>query len=219
MQSSEIGNTFQDYDQRTVKVLQLIQKDMKAEALQEMENRRQTVFNAFNEFTPTGKSLAILVKRIDKTKYKNFAPDDLDRCLDHLERIGLGYSDALEQLEELKKKIETELVVYFPDSFPKNGDPQSVSLRVKRMNAMLDRIIEGDERHDQNIFEAEKELLERDRPKVWNIWKDGNMERTLEVDFQKFGVAVTENTNQDLETISTFTFYATVEHLKDKYKK
>jgi hypothetical protein len=86
------------------------------------------------------------------------------------------------------------------------------------VNAMLERIIEGDMKHENVIFDVEKQILERDRPKVWNIWKSGNMEKTLEVDFHKFAVAVTENTNQDLTTISTFTFYATVEHLKDKFK-
>jgi len=87
MQSSEIGNTFADYDQRTVKVIQFLKKGMTEEAVQELENRRQTVFNAFNEFTPMGKSLAVLVKRIDDVEYHDYSPDNLDRCLEHLERI------------------------------------------------------------------------------------------------------------------------------------
>lgn len=104
MIASEIGSTFQDYDQRTVKALQFIQKGMKEEAIQELENRRQTVFNAFNEFSPIGKSFAVLVKRIDKTEYDDFSPDNLDRCLEHLERIGLGTINAIESLREVKKK-------------------------------------------------------------------------------------------------------------------
>lgn len=111
------------------------------------------------------------------------------------------------------------MVVYYPESFPKNGDPETSTLRVKRVNAMLDSIIDPGERHQREIFNVEKQILERDKPKIWNVWKSGNMERVLEVDFQKFVVAVTENTNQDLSTITTFTFYATVEHLKEKYKK
>lgn len=104
MQATEIGNTFADFDQRTVKVIQFLQKGMIKEALQELENRRQTVFNSYNDFTPQGKSLAILVKRIDDVDYEDFSPNNLDRCLEHLERIGLGYSDAIEKLREVKKK-------------------------------------------------------------------------------------------------------------------
>lgn len=104
MQTVEIGNTFADYDQRTQKALQFLQKGMTNEAIQELENRRQTVFNAFNEFAPSGKTFAILVKRIDKTYYNTFSPDDLDRCLDHLEKIGYGFGDSMEKLKEVKKK-------------------------------------------------------------------------------------------------------------------
>ena len=136
MQSVEIGSTFADYDDRTSKILQFLQKKMVKEAIEEMENRRQTVFNAFNDFSPSGKTLAILVKRIDKKEYNTFAPDDLDRCLKHLERIGLGTTDAMDHMKEVKKKMETELVVYFPNFFPKNGNLDQTSMRYKRMNLL-----------------------------------------------------------------------------------
>lgn len=71
---------------------------------------------------------------------------------------------------------------------------------------------------DKQLYETEKELLEMDKPNVWNVWQGKNMERALEVDFQKFGIAVTELSAQSLAEISTFTFYATVEHLKEKHK-
>lgn len=104
MQASEIGNTFADFDQRTIRVMQFLKKGMMKEALQELENRRQTIFNSYNEFTPQGKSLAILVKRIDSVEYVDFSPNNLDRCLEHLEKIGLGNTDATEKLREVKKK-------------------------------------------------------------------------------------------------------------------
>ena len=57
MIASEIGNDFADYDKRTEKALAFLHKNMVQEAIQELNNRRQTVFNAYNEFTPIGKSL------------------------------------------------------------------------------------------------------------------------------------------------------------------
>lgn len=217
MIASEIGNTFADYDQRSQKALQFIQKGMKNEAIQELENRRQTVFNAFNEFTPVGKSFAILVKRIDGVIYDTFTPDDLDRCLEHLEKIGLDNKTAINKLQEVKKKIETELGVYYPDFFPKNGNKEQTALRMRRVNVMLDSIIEK-KIDEKSLFEVEKEILESDKPNVWNVHKKGNMERVLEVEFQKFAISVIEKTKQDLSSLTTFTFYATVEHLKEKHK-
>jgi len=217
MQSVEIGNSFEDYDQRTMKALQFIKKGMNDEAIQELENRRQTVFNAFNEFTPLGKSFAILVKRIDGVVYDTFSPDDLDRCLNRLNEIGLTNQEAMLKLQEVKKKIETELVVYFPKYFPKNGNRELTTLRFRRVNTILDGII-NKQIDDESVFEVEKMILENDKPHNWNVWVSGNMEKTLEVDFQKFAVSVIEHTKQDLEKLSTFTFYASVEHLTEKFK-
>lgn len=218
MQSIEIGSTFQDYDRLSTKITQFVQKSMRDEALLELENRRQTVFNALNEFSPVGRCFAVLIKRIDGIRYdEGFSPNDLDRVLEHCERIGLGMDVSMEKLTEVKKKIETELVVYYPKRFPKNGNRHQTSLRIQRMDVMLDQIIEQGSDQSGNIFNIEKEILENDRPNVWNVWSDGNMERVLEVDFRKYAVAVMEHSSETIEKISTFSFYATVEHLEEKF--
>jgi hypothetical protein len=219
MIASEIGNDFADYDKRTEKALAFLHKNMVQEAIQELNNRRQTVFNAYNEFTPIGKSFAVLIKRIDKQVYEMYAPDDLDAILKHLNDIGFNFKTSMIKLREVKKKIETELVVYYPNFFPKNTEQNKSYLRVSRVNAMLDMIINNDDSYSERVFEIEKEILEDDKPNIWNVWQDNNMERVLEVDFQKFGISVMELSGQNLTEITTFTFYATVEHLKEKFKK
>jgi len=86
------------------------------------------------------------------------------------------------------------------------------------MAAILDGFIEEKDNGD-SIFGIEKELLGRNTPNIWNVHNEDNMERLLEVDFQKFAISVTELTGQDLTNVSTFAFYASVEHLKEKFKK
>lgn len=61
-------------------------------------------------------------------------------------------------------------------------------------------------------------MLERNKPKIWNVWKDGNMERALEVDFQMFGLSVVEGLGLGLDQISTMSFYARVKSLKERAK-
>ena len=75
-------------------------------------------------------------------------------------------------------------------------------------------MIESVDNRDE-IYKIEKEILENDKPNIWNVYTEGNIERTLEVDFQKFAVSVVEQTGMDLDKISAFTFYASVEHLKE----
>jgi len=121
MISNEIGNTFEDYDRRMAKTIQFLEKKMIDEAKQELQNQRQTVFNSYNNFTPVGKSLAVLVKRIDKTIYDTFTPDDLDRCLEHLDKIGLDYGTAIEKLLEVKKKSKRNWLCTIQNSFRRMG--------------------------------------------------------------------------------------------------
>jgi len=119
MQASEVGNTLEDYDEKTLKAVQFLKKNMLAEAIQEFENRRQCVFNALNEFSPQGKAFAVLVKRIDKIEYKDFTPDSLDRCLVHLDKIGLGNATSIEKLKEVKKKSKQNFMSIFQKLFRK----------------------------------------------------------------------------------------------------
>jgi len=104
MQASEIGNSLEDYDSRMLKAIQFLKKGLLAEGAQELENGRQTFFNCINEFSPEGKSFAVLVKRIDKQNYEEFSPDSLEKCLEHLDKIGLGNATSIEKLKEVKKK-------------------------------------------------------------------------------------------------------------------
>lgn len=111
------------------------------------------------------------------------------------------------------------MVVYFPKEFPKNGNKEHTILRIKRVNILLDSLIEKERDFKDALFNIEKEILEDDKPNVWNIHKEENMERVLEVDFHKFGIAVSRRTGQKIEDITTFAFYASVLLLKEESVK
>lgn len=219
MMASEIGNDFEDYDRRTAKTIAFLDKGMVKEARQELENRRIAVFNAYREFTPVGYSFAVLIRRIDKKEYNKKTSEEIDDILKHLEKIGFDFKTSIEKLKEVKKKIDQQLLVYYPKFFPKNQNKDILALRAKRVNYLLDLIIEKKESIKEEVFEVEKEILENDTPHVWNVHIENNMERVLEVDFNKFAIQVTELSNQRLEDMTTFRFYATVEYLKEKNKK
>lgn len=127
MIASEVGNTFEDYDARTLKIVELLKKKLYNEAIQELENRRQTAFNAFNEFVPVGNAFALLVKKIDKKKYDDYSPDSLKRCVEHLDKIGLSNLEAMERLKEVKKKSKRNLLrtilIFFQKEEIKNLTP------------------------------------------------------------------------------------------------
>lgn len=87
------------------------------------------------------------------------------------------------------------------------------------MKAEVDLIIDEDEAYKEEIFQAEKGMLELKKPNVWNTNIAGNMEVETEVEFEKFLVSLSEYTNENLEEITVFRFYALIDLLTEKHKK
>lgn len=104
MIDNEVGSTFEDYDYRTQKTIEFLSKDLKNEALLELENRRLCVFNSYNDYSPKGYAFALLVNRINDKLYNDFSQDGLERILDNLDRIGFSFEMLSEKLQEAKKK-------------------------------------------------------------------------------------------------------------------
>lgn len=59
-------------------------------------------------------------------------------------------------------------------------------------------------------------MLEMRKPNVWNVHAKGNMERAMEVEFEKLLLAVSDHTNENIDNINTFRFYALIEYLEEK---
>lgn len=109
MIANEIGNTFSDYEERTARALEFLDKGMVAEAKLELLNRRMTVFNSYNESSPSGKAFSCLIKRIDDVEYNGISPAELDVVEEHLNKIGYPYINSLETLNDVKKKSRFSL--------------------------------------------------------------------------------------------------------------
>lgn len=104
MVENEVGNDFADYEKRTQKVMSFLRQGMTKEALQELNNRRQMVFNAFAEYSPRDRALAILVHSIDGVEYRDYSKTGLDEILNRLEEIGFTNQQSTETVDEVKKK-------------------------------------------------------------------------------------------------------------------
>lgn len=104
MIDNEVGSDFSSFDQRLNKSIKLLKKGMQAEAIKELGNFRQMVFNSFMEYSPKNLALALLVESIDGEKCKDISGGGLNYVLEKLEEIGLTKALANEIVEEVKKK-------------------------------------------------------------------------------------------------------------------
>ena len=103
MIQNDVGSTFEDYDKRSARAIEFLRKDMKEKALEELINRRQMVFNSFEEYVPRNFALAIMVISIDEEKYTDYTEDGLQKIIDRLDEIGYTQATLEEHLMEVKK--------------------------------------------------------------------------------------------------------------------
>ncbi|WP_440881405.1 hypothetical protein [Tenacibaculum sp. C7A-26P2] len=104
MIDNEVGSSITDYDRRMQKAIRFLESDMKSEAIKELKNNRQNVFNCLNEYTPRNKALAILVKSIDKKVFTNINSNTLTEIENRLDEIGFTKEMMDDVLSQVKKK-------------------------------------------------------------------------------------------------------------------
>jgi hypothetical protein len=89
---------------------------------------------------------------------------------------------------------------------------------LEKMRADVDFILEPTEENKKRIYDAEKKILENNKPRSWNIYIHGNMEIEMEVEFEKYLLAVSEHTKESIDGMTVFRFNALVDYLKEKDK-
>lgn len=67
--------------------------------------------------------------------------------------------------------------------------------------------------------ETERRLFDLQDPQFWNLHVKDNAEVGYEVGFEKLLIAISERTNERVDEISTFRFYAMMEYLKESAPK
>lgn len=109
MIASDIGSDFGDFDKRSMEINEFLQKGMITEAIKTIENRRQAVWNAFQNYNPQGMALAVMVHSINGVEQTDYSDSGLEKVLDKLNDIGFTYGDMISNLSDVKKNSKLNL--------------------------------------------------------------------------------------------------------------
>jgi len=86
---------------------------------------------------------------------------------------------------------------------------------INKLKAELNVILEK-ANADDDLIQAQNELLRHITPNHWNLNYKNNQEKTIELNFEEFMLAVKDQTTEDLENITTFRFYTLIDYIKNK---
>ena len=109
MISNEVGEDLSDYDRRTQRAISYLRQNDTKNAIKELTNRRQMVFNALQEYSPQNMALAVMVKSIDGIECTSIDENSLNNVLDRLNELGFSKKQIKEKVISLKKKLSHNL--------------------------------------------------------------------------------------------------------------
>ena len=212
-----IGADIMAFDQRIEKTRRFLMDGNPDEAKKELSNLRNCVWMIQNGVNPRNRAFAALVAKIDGRECSDMADDALEKILDTLKDAPI--KDVTAQLEAVKKKIDGELMLYFPALFNDASVKEYYDILKRRTLAVLNNIVAGMDNPDETA-EIEKlttALITYTKPQLFN--GPESVEIQFDRQFENLCLALSEQLHVKPKEYTVLEFYNAFDFLQDRAKK
>lgn len=210
-----IGSDLSDFDNHIEKAIAYNKIGKSDLSNMELENLRQNIYLIQTELSPKHLAFAVLIKSIDGEEKTDLSEDGLQKILDLFAEIPQNEMTA--QSEAVKKKIDEELQLYYPNLFDDSSIKEYYDDLRKRTLLMLTSLING------TTDEAEKEidritlsLITYNKPHVFSGSKNAEIEHNK--NFENMCLMISEHLHLDPKKFTVLEFYSSFERVKEKLK-
>lgn len=212
-----IGADINAFDQRIERARRYLLTGQNDKARIELENLRQCVYLIQQDLQPKYLAFAALVYKIDGKIYDDLSDDSLLAIVQMLSEGTTG--EVAEQLSSVKKKIDSQLTLYFPAMFNLSDIKEYYALLKRRTVAVLQNIIDGVEVPDQTheVDKLTTALITYSHPKLYS-GTDG-VEIQYDRQFENLCLALSSQLNITPKRCSVLEFYNAFDYLQQKAKK
>lgn len=206
---SGIGSDFEDVNNHISTLARLIKSSDKVKALQELQNMRQNMFMVISNISPKHMAFSAFIHSVNGQKVTDLSDENLKRILDSLRTV--KRSKIINLLVGLKKKVQTELVLYFPAEFNSAKNKEAYDQIKRRTLLVLEGITTGKDMVEE-IEKIDATLFAGYKPKSFagaesaEIGHDKSFEETC--------LLISQETHVDAKTLTTLAFYSALETIK-----
>lgn len=206
---SGLGSDIDSVDNHLVNLAKLIKTD-KEKASQELQNLRQTLHLIVSNISPKYLAFTALIHSIDNEIITDLSDDNLKKVLSTLNNI--KHSKIIEFLVWFKKKLDFELVVYFPSEFGDNAKEKEIYDKLKQKTLLkLDEII-NDKDNSECIDKIECFLFSLYKPK--SFYGKKSVEIKYDKQFETACMCISQETNMNAKKMTVLEFYNALSELK-----
>lgn len=208
---SGIGSDADDIDAHITRVAKFIKSNNAKKALQELQNMRQNMYMVNSEISPKYLAFAALIHSIDGEEVNDLSDDGLKNVLAKLKEI--KHSKIIDFLVWLKKKVTTELEMYFPGDFVNPKEKDAYDKLKQRTLFVLDSMINGTDNSEQ-IETIDMVMLNIHSPKSY-IGSE-SVEIKYDKQFESTCLLIAQKTSMDAKKMTVLQFYNAVDNIKQQ---
>lgn len=210
-----VGSDLTAFDGHIERVVRYIRADQREEAAKEMENLRQNVYLIIQGMSPQHLAFACLVARIDGQPQADLSDEGLQRVLEKLG--GTPLKDIAAHTEAVKKKIDDELSLYFPQVFDDARNKEFYDLMKERTRAMLSCIIDGDtEEREERVEKLTDRMFTFNKPKTFT--GKGSLEIEYDKQFEDMCLLISQNLHADAKKMTVLEYYNAYHYIEKQAK-
>ncbi len=208
---SGIGSDADDIDSHIVKIAKFMKSGNNKKALQELQNMRQNLYMINSEISPKYLAFAALIHDIDGKEVTDLSDDNLKLILAELNEV--KHSALVDFMARLKKKVTTELEMYFPEDFTSPKEKEAYDRLKNRTLLVLDSVINGTDNSEQ-IEAIDTAIVNMQTPKTF-IGSD-SVEIKYDKQFESTCLLISQKTNMDAKKMTVLQFYNAVYNIKQQ---
>lgn len=208
---SGIGSDVDDIDAHIARIAKFIKSNNAKKALQELQNMRQNMYMVNSEISPKYLAFAALIHSIDGEEVNDLSDDGLKNVLARLKEI--KHSKIIDFLVWLKKKVTTELEMYFPGDFVNPKEKDAYDKLKQRTLFVLDSMINGTDNSEQ-IETIDMVMLNMHSPKSYIGGE--SVEIKYDKQFESTCLLIAQKTSMDAKKMTVLQFYNAVDNIKQQ---
>lgn len=207
-----VGSSVNDINEKIDRIIRFINKSDNKSAIIELDNLRQALYVVSNEMNPKHLAYLILIKSIDGKEITDLSEEGLrNNVQKKIEDQSITLFDRL--FKSVKKKIDEELNLYFPDQFDDASVKEYYDRLRKRALLQLNAIIEEND-NEREINIIDDFLLTFIRPRIFSGKKSVEIE--YDKQFESMCLLLTKELSINIANTSVLQFYNAFEYLKTK---
>lgn len=211
-----LGADADHFAEHANRIAAFIRSDRKEDALKEIRNLVQCVQLISSEINPAFLAFVSLVHSVDGEIVSDLSESGLAHLADKLSDLPAGV--VFEKLSDSKKKLESELTLYFPKIFESSETKEYYNLLKSKALILADQLIKKDLSYRKEELETVSDRLLTFSPPMTFVGPN-SLEIRLDKQYRDGCLVIASQMSVDVNSLTVLEYYNALDFIQEKQKK